>query len=181
MPVPRPASSRLGSSRGFTLVELIVTMMLISIAVLGITYALSFAFSRQSDGLWRAKSVALAESYFEEIMARRYDEATPLGGVPPCSPATVPCTAVGADGEPRAEFDDVDDFDGLDEQPPLDVNGNPRAEYASYRVQISVDYLDAAQVAGLGLDDVSDGKLVTVTVIPPVGSPMDFPLLRTNY
>jgi len=65
-----------------------------------------------------------------------------MGGVPPCSPATVPCTAVGIDGESRAEFDDVDDFDGLDEQPPLDVNGNPRAEHANYRVQISADYLD---------------------------------------
>ena len=44
---------------GFTLVELIVTMMLVSIAVLGISYALSFAFTHQSDGLWQAKAVAL--------------------------------------------------------------------------------------------------------------------------
>ena len=78
-PVP---SSVLRKADGFTLVELVVTMVVISIAVLGISYALSFAFSRQSDGLWQAKSVALAESYLEEIMARRYDEVTPLGGVP---------------------------------------------------------------------------------------------------
>jgi MSHA pilin protein MshD len=166
---------------GFSLVELIVTMMLISIAVLGITYALSFAFSHQSDGLWQAKSVALAESYIEEIMARRYDEAAPLGGVPPCSPATVACSAVGADGETRSEFDDVDDYDGVDDLPPLDVNGNPRAEYAGFRVQVSVAYADAGQVAALGLDATTDAKLVTVIVTPPGQSDMSFPIVRGNY
>ena len=84
---------------GFSLIELIVTMMLVSITVLAMSYALGFSFSHQSDGLWQAKSVALAESYVEEIMARRYDETTPMGGVPPCSPATTPCGGIGSDGE----------------------------------------------------------------------------------
>ncbi|MEZ5561265.1 MAG: prepilin-type N-terminal cleavage/methylation domain-containing protein [Pseudomonadales bacterium] len=166
---------------GFTLVELIVTLMLISIAVLGITYALSFAFARQSDGLWQSKAVALAESYFEEIMARRFDESAPLGGVPPCSPVTTACGPIGLEGEPRAQFDDVDDYDGLDEQPPLDGDGNPRLEYAGYRVQVSVSYLDAAQVAALGLDEVSDAKRIAVTVTPPGQGPMRFTALRGNF
>lgn len=168
-------------SRGFTLVELIVTMVLVSIAVLGISQALAFAFAHQSDGLWQVKSVALAESYLEEILARRYDEAAPVGGVPPCAPAAIPCTPAGNEGEARAEFDDVDDYDGLDEQPPLDADGNPRVEYAGYRVQVEVDYLDAAQVTALGLDDASDGKLVTVEVTPPGEAPMSFSVLRGNY
>lgn len=167
--------------RGFTLVEMILTMMLVSIAVLGMSYALSFAFSHQSDGLWQAKSVALAESYIEEIMARRYDEATPVGGVPPCSPTTVACSAIGADGEVRVEFDDVDDYDGVDDLPPVDVNGNPRAEYAGFRVRVDVAYADAVQVAGLGLDATTDAKLVTVTVTPPGQSDMSFPTVRGNY
>lgn len=167
---------------GFSLVELVVTMVVISIAVLGITNALSFAFAHQSDGLWQAKSVALAESYLEEIMARRFDEATPLGGVPACSPVTVPCSAVGVDGEPRAEFDDVDDYHGIDDMPPVDANGNPLAEYPGFRVQVTVAYADAAQVAALGLDATTDAKLVTVLVTPPGGkSTMEFPMLRTNF
>jgi MSHA pilin protein MshD len=168
--------------RGFTLVELIITMAVISIAVLGITYALSFAFSRQSDGLWQAKSIALAESYIEDILSRRYDEATPLGGVPPCSPATTACSSVlGADGESRAQYDDVDDFDGVNDQPPLDADGLPRTEYAAFRVQVSVAYASAAQVADLGLDNPQDAKLINVTVTPPGESPMDFPVLRGNF
>lgn len=174
----RPAAEQ----QGFTLVELIITMAVISVAVLGISYALSFALSHQSDGLWQAKSVALAESYLEEIMSRRFDENTPADGVPPCSLATTPCTgAPGPDGEIRAEFDDVDDYDGIDDMPPLDADGLPRAEYASFRVQVAVNYASAAQVAALGLDVTSDAKLVTVTVTPPGGSPLDFPMLRGNF
>jgi MSHA pilin protein MshD len=156
-------------------------MVLISIAVLGLSQALAFAFAHQSDGLWQARSVALAESYIEEIMARRYDEATPLGGVPPCAPAAVPCTAVGDDGDTRARFDDVDDYHGLDEQPPLDADGNPRSEYSGYRVQVAVAYADAAQVTALGLDDTSDAKLITVDVTPPGQAPMSFAVVRANF
>jgi MSHA pilin protein MshD len=168
--------------RGFSLVELVITMVVISVAVLGIANALSFAFAHQSDGLWQAKSVALAESYLEEIMARRFDEATPLGGVPACAPATVPCSAVGVDGEVRAEFDDVDDYHGIDDMPPVDVNGNPRLEYAGFRVQVNVAYADVTQVTALGLDASTDAKLVSVLVTPPGGkSTMEFPMLRTNF
>ncbi len=153
--------------------------------MLAIGQALSFAFARQSDGLWQAKAVALAQSYVEEIKARRYDEAAPVGGVPPCAPAALPpaapCSAVGADGETRSQFDDVDDYHGLDEQPPMDAEGNPRSEYARYRVQVSVAYVDAGQIAALGLDDATDAKLITVDVTPPGEAVMSFRLLRANY
>lgn len=169
---------------GFTLVELVVTMVLISIAVLGITQALAFALSHQSDGLWQAKSVALAESYIEAIMARRYDETTPVGGVPPCSPSTTACTApasLGSDGETRDQFDDVDDYHGVDDQPPLDADGNPRTEYSAYRVQVGVTYADAGQIAQYGLDDATDAKVVVVDVTAPGGDTMSFPVVRGNY
>lgn len=177
MPLNRPATD----VRGFTLVELVVTMMVISIAVLGISQALSFAFARQSDGLWQAKAVALAESYIEEIGARRYDESTPVGGVPPCGPAALACSSIGGEGEPRTRFDDVDDYDGLDEQPPVDADGNPRSDYQRYRVQVSVAYLDSGQVSALGLDDPTDAKLVTVRVTPTGEATLSFPFVRANY
>ena len=167
--------------KGMTIVELIVTMMLISIAVLAISNTLGFAFRHQSDGLSHVKSIALARAYVEEIGAKRYDEVTPIGGVPPCSPATVACSAVGADGEGRSQFDDIDDYDGLDESPPLDAQGNTRAGYPGYRVEVSVAYADAAQIAAFNLDDATDAKLITITVTAPGGSPMVFPVVRGNF
>lgn len=169
------------SNRGFTLVELIITMTVVTVAVLGISYALSFAFSHQSDGLWQARAVALGEAYIEEIMARRFDETTPLGGVPPCSPTTVACTGPGPEGETRAQFDDVDDYHGVADAPPVDADGNVRADYAGYRVDVTVAYATPAQVASFGLDANTDAKVVTVTVTPPAGGPMAFNVVRGNY
>jgi MSHA pilin protein MshD len=172
-----------GRSRGFTLIELVVAMLILSIAGLGVTYALSMGLQHQSDALWQSKAVALGESYMEEILARRYDEHSPLGGVPPCSPATTACAAAGTfdDGEARIAYDDVDDYDGIDEQPPLDANGNARIGYDSYRVTVSVAYPTAVQIAAFGLDDRTDAKLVTVTVSTPAGGSMSFGAVRGNF
>lgn len=168
---------------GFTLIELVVTMLIISIAALGVMYTLGLGLRHQSDALWQPKAVALAESYMEEILARRYDEQSPLGGVPPCSTTSTSCSASGAfnDGEIRSEFDDVDDYDGLTEQPPRDVYGNPRPDYDSYRVVVSVEYANGVQVAALGMDAVTDAKLVTVSVSTPEGGSMTFGAFRGNF
>ena len=170
-------------TRGFTLIELIITMVIVSIAVLGVTYSLSFAFRHHSDGIWQAKSVALAQSYLDEIVARRYDEVSPPGGVPPCSPAADPCTPAGRfdDGETRAEYDDVDDYDGIDDSPPVDGEGVVRPNYDGYRIQVTVSYPNADRSAELGLDDPTDAKMITVAVSRPSGGTMRFTTVRSNF
>ena len=168
-------------NQGFTLIELILTLLLISIAVLGVSYALGFGLRHQSDAIWQVKAVALADSYLEESLARRYDENTPVSGVPPCSPVTSACSAVFSDGETRPEFDDVDDYDGLNESPPRDVEGLVRSGYDGYRVQVAVRYLVASEVTSLGLDDASDAKIVTVSVSSPSGSAMNFSAVKGNF
>jgi MSHA pilin protein MshD len=170
-------------SHGFTLIELIVTMLIISIAALGVTYVLGLGLQHQADPMWQVKAVALAQAYAEEIASRRYDEQTPSGGVPPCSPSTTPCSAAGAfdDGESRAEYDDIDDYDGVLDKPPRDTDGNPLPEYASYQVAVAVAYATPAQASVLGLDSGTDAKIVTITVSNPEGGAMSFSTLRGNF
>ena len=164
---------------GFTLVELVLTILVMSIAVVGLSSALGFSLRHQSDGVWQIKSVALAQAYLEEISARNFDENTPVGGLPACNSGT--CSAISNDGEARALFDDVDDYDGIDDAPPLDVNGVARAGYSGYRVQVVVRYANAGEITSWVLDDSTDLKLVTVTVTPPSGSAMQFTALKGNY
>ena len=156
-------------------------MALISIAALAMASALGVAFSHSSDSLLHTKTVQLAQAYIEEIQSRRFDEATPIGGTPPCSVVTVSCSAIGPDSEVRVTFDDVDDYHGLDDLPPLDSLGQPLAEYPGFRVQVEVAYPSAAQLAAWLLDDVSDVKLITVTVTSPDGVVRTFPFVRGNY
>lgn len=169
------------ASQGFTLVEAIVSMLVISVAALAMASSLGVAFSHSSDSLLFAKSGHLAQAYIEEIQARRYDEAAAPGGKPSCAPSTIPCSAIGSDGETRTGFDDVDDYDGLDESPPRNSLDQVLTDYAGFRVQVSVSYASAAQVTAWQLDDVSDAKVVDVSITSPDGKSRSYSSVRANY
>ncbi|XOV84060.1 MAG: prepilin-type N-terminal cleavage/methylation domain-containing protein [bacterium] len=167
-------------SSGFTLVETIVAMMIVSIAALAMASALGFAFSRSADGLLEAKVVYVAQAYLEEIQARRYDEVTPTGGTPPCQTA-VPCSSLGPDTESREHFDDVDDYHGLLDSPPRDGLNQVMPGFAGFAVAVDVSYASATQVAAWHLDDASDAKIVSLTVTTPDGHIRPFVMIRGNY
>ena len=167
-------------SEGFTLVETIVAMLIISIAALAMASALGFAFTRSSDGLLEAKVVYIAQGYLEEIQARRYDEVTPVGGTPPCQTVT-PCSVLGPDSESRENYDDVDDYNGLLDTPPRDSLNQIMAEFNGFSVAVNVEYADAAQIADWNLDAATDAKIVSVTVTTPDGQSRPFVMIRGNY
>lgn len=183
MCVPDQDRRRPPDQRGFTLVEAIVTMLVMSVAVLGVTFSMSYGVRIQAAAGTQSAGLELAQAYFEEIAALRFDENTPVGGVPACAPLTTPCSLAIAfdDGESRDLFDDVDDFDGLDESPPRDARGQVRIGYDGYRVQASVRYLTIAEVGALGVDRDTDAKVVTLAVTPPGGQPLAFTALRSNF
>ena len=168
-------------NKGFTLVEAIVAMVIISIAALAMASALGVAFSHSSDSLLNTKILQLGHAYLEEIQSRRFDERSGLTGLPPCTPAGVNCGAIGPEGETRRRFDDVDDYHGLVESPPLDANGDPRTEFSGFNVQVNIAYVNATQIAAWQLDDSSDAKVITVTVIAPDGQSRTFQQIRGNY
>ncbi|MEQ9210731.1 MAG: prepilin-type N-terminal cleavage/methylation domain-containing protein, partial [Pseudomonadales bacterium] len=107
---------------GLSLIELIITIVVLAISLVGITFVINNSLSRSSDTLVQAQAVALAQAYLDEILGKRFDDNTRPSGIPPCRASGPPpqqCTAefaFGPDGgETRAQFDDVDDYHGLDE------------------------------------------------------------------
>lgn len=170
--------------RGFTLVELVVTLVLLSIVAVAVLNALAFSVRHQSDALWQARAVALGESYLEEILGRRYDASTPIGGVPPCTVATTPCSDVatlGADPADRALFETVSDYHGLVDAPPRDTEGNPRGGYDSFQVEVAVRYATADEQAALGLDAPTDAKHIEVRVTDRGEQTLVFSAWRGNF
>jgi MSHA pilin protein MshD len=181
MRIATPACER---ARGFTLVEIVVALVIVSIAAAAVMQALSFGLQRQSDPLWQAKAVALGEAYLDEVLARRYDTASPPGGVPPCSPLATPCSdgaSFGGDPADRAQFESVSDYHGLVDEPPRDAEGNVRAGYESFRVEIAVRYVDTDERDALGLDDVTDAKHVEVRVTDRGTPTLVFSAYRGNF
>lgn len=179
---------------GITLVELIVTIVILGIALVAVSLALSSGLSRSADTLLEIRAVALGQAYLDEILGKRFDERSSNGGVPPCrDPAIAPgvirdCTleanfgSEGLEGTDRSRFDDVDDYHGLDEGSGgltpnlLDADGLPRSGYDNFRAKVDVRYihvllaadeeyqLSASALNNEDIDDNYDAKLITVTV-----------------
>ena len=144
--------SQYRNPRGFTLIELIVAMVVISVALVGVMSVINLTVLHSADPVLRQQSIAIAESYMEEISLKNY---------------TDPDT----DGEgSRALFDDVDDYDGLNDAGAHDQNGHLISGLESYSVKVSVspqNYGPAGMfVAGLKIDvSVTDvnGESLTLT------------------
>ncbi|PIE20546.1 MAG: MSHA biogenesis protein MshD [Neptuniibacter caesariensis] len=171
------------AERGFSLIEIIVTIVIIAIALTAAIAGWGTIARHSADVMWQTRVSYLGQAYLEEILSRRYDELTPLGGSPICSPCT-PQGNFGSDaGETRSTFDDVDDYHNLSENAVglfnAIVTSGGIAAYAGYQVDVSVSYA-GAQV-GLTNELV---KQVTVTVTPPQNTgqlPVRFTALRGNY
>lgn len=174
--------------QGLTLIELVVTIVILAIALVIITQMMNRGLSRSSDTLIELRTATLAKAYIDEILGKRFDENSANNGVPPCRapdgpggvPANRECTVFGSfgsdGGETRSRFDDVDDYTNINEgegpgvlNPLQDAEGNTRTGYDGFQVVIDVRYIDIAdEELGLGqnneLDDEYDAKVITVTV-----------------
>ena len=106
---------------GATLIELVISIVVISIAVSAVLGLLSSTASHSADSMVLSQAVSIAEAYLEEVSLK-----------PLADPD-------GADGESsRIDFDDVDDYDGLVDVGARDQFGNAIAALASYTVSVSV-------------------------------------------
>ena len=173
--------------QAFTLVELVVGMMVISIAFVLLSTMLYPQAERSADTLHRVRSAELAHSILNEIWGKRYDQNTNAnGGVPACGatentllglPAGKPCTIednLGPDaGESRNDYNDVDDYDGLNiNSPMLNTSGTYAERYNNYSLAVSVEYNNPANL---------NTKLVTINVTTPNGEVITYNAIRSNY
>ncbi len=145
MPMNRPRF------KGFSLVELLVFMVVLSIALMVLLGTANFALTHSADPAIQARLISLGQAQLDEIIARKYAENTPTGGVPACGLGSG-CTAIGIDsGESlsrSSSLDDVDDFHGYNDSP-----------FTGYTRRVEVVFAGT----DLGLP-AAEAKKVTVTV-----------------
>lgn len=169
---------------GFTLIELIVTIIFISIVMVGVLTAYTNTMKTSANPLQQIRAVELGQSYMDEIFSKRFDENSGQGGTPRCGSSDVgqvACTvssSFGSEaGEIRSTLDDVDDFHGLNENPPLDSLGNTRNGYDNYAVQITVSY-SGNELSGIANNDAKRIEIITTT---PKGDSYTFSAYRVNF
>lgn len=146
-----------GPQRGVNLIELIIAIVVISIATTGVLLVYATAVRYSADPMIQQQALAVAEAYLDEILAR-----------PVIDPDGAAAETGGAEaGETRATFDDMQDYDNLSDSPPqnqlgsADWNLDGQPDLPGYTV--SVDVLPGQIVNGVTM------ARVDVTVIfPPV-------------
>ncbi|MDP2904038.1 MAG: prepilin-type N-terminal cleavage/methylation domain-containing protein [Methylovulum sp.] len=135
------ANKRRHKQAGVTLIELILSMVIISIAVTGVFSVMNLTVSHSADPVVQYQAIAIAEAYLEEILLQ---------------PVTDP-DGTNA-GETRASYDNVADYNGLNDTGAHNQQGALLSNLSSYIVSVAV--VDQA-VSGL------TAKKITVTVSGP--------------
>jgi MSHA pilin protein MshD len=172
-------------NKGFTLIELVVGMVVISIAFVMMSTMLFPQAERAAESMHRVRSAELAHSILNEIWGKRYDQNTNSnGGVPACGavpkpllglPAGKKCTKkkdLGAE-ESRDNYNDVDDYNGLNINSKMLNSTQTYAErYINYQLNVSVIYHEHPDL---------NRKLITVDVTTPKGEVITYNAIRRNY
>lgn len=159
---PLGKSRCVSGQRGFTLMEVIVFIVVVAIAMGALLAVFNHSVVNSVDPAIRVKALEKAQATLDDILARKFDENTPTGGVPACdSSAGVPCNGISPDGD----FDDVGDYNGY--------NNN-----ADARFPISVSVANAGADLGLA---ANRARLITVSVAMPGGGSLSLSAYKVNF
>jgi MSHA pilin protein MshD len=188
---------KLRKSGGVSLIELLVSIVVIGVAVAGVLGALSIAARTSADPMIQKQALAIAEAFLEEAQLMPFTFCDPDDPNAAAAQGAADCTGGpgGANDEGRTPlgpeagedrystitpFDNVSDYNGYDsntDAPPgiKDINQAPIAGLEGYLVSVSV--------AGQALATVAAGSalLITVTVTGPGGTTIRLDGYRARY
>lgn len=179
------------SQRGFTLIELIIGIVIFSIAMTMLTSLIYPQVQRSIDPIYQVRATELANTLINEIQAKPYDEnSKPWLGLGRCDEVghddCTPAENLGPETEPQTEtrdlFDDVDDYHDLTIAAKHLFSGDAYQDlYKNFKLSVTVFY-DGDFDGIKDVDPTSRGaKLVNVVVTTPNGDEIKFATYRSNY
>lgn len=149
-------SNSIHSCSAFTLIEILITIVVISIAGTALMGVYSNIVSKSADPIIQQQALAIAEAYVEEIRLKAFTD--PDGGV-----------------ETRANFDDIQDYNSLPDLVVRDQNGNAIAALSAYSVSVSVTGQALATIGA------ANSMRIDVVVDHPAIDPITLSSFRTSY
>lgn len=172
MSTERPGQPR---QRGFTLIELIIFIVVVSVGIAGILSVLNITAQHSADPVYPKQALAIAEALMEEIQAKDF-LAPASNDFAPSNPPLL---------TERQNFDNVLDFNnyGVQTLPStlytgiFDISGNAIASLSNYRVMVTV----AVAGAALNLVPAANVLVITIQVTDPGNSVHVFTGYRLNY
>lgn len=109
------------NKRGFTLIEMVLAIVIISVGLAGVLSAFQMAVRGSADPLVRKQLLAVADEMMEEVALKPF--------------AAGPGTQTGCARNLR---DDIEDYNGYAASGICDIDGNPITDLATYGVSLTV-------------------------------------------
>ena len=154
-------SRNLKSTNGFSLIEILVSTFIITLAIAAFTTPLIQTMKKSAEKQDQSIALALAKDLLEEVRGKRFEDSSEPEG------------SFGREEEEmelRKVLDDVDDYDDLLEAPPLTREGfaldgeEGRPNYNKFRRQVIVENVDPRNYNTVYPDGATDAKRITVEV-----------------
>jgi len=143
---------------GLTLVELVISIVVVSIALTTVLGAMGLIGGHSSDSAIRIQAMSIAESYLEEITAKAYFD--PDTGILCESPPPA--------ANQRPNYDNVCDYQGiLADNTVRNSSYTPIANLSQYSVAVSITPNSGAELNGL---PAGDAIRIDIQVQSPEGS-----------
>lgn len=149
------------AERGFTLIETVVFIVVISIGMVVMARIFAQQLHYSVDPLMRVKALEIAQGTLDEVLSRRFDQRSPLKGLPACNSKQGPSCA------------------GVYSAPDLDNVG----DYAGFTKQLEPGYELRVTVTPVQLFELSTEnlRLIRVSVAMPDGKILTLSGYRANY
>ena len=142
--------------RAFTMAEAAVCIVIVGVMLVAVLNAAAFARTVDYRMAMRQRGMLLARELLAEVTAQAY--ADPESGT-----AVFGLEAGETGTGSRALWDDVDDYDGLNESPPRDRDGTDMSDLAEWKWQVRIERLSSSNPT-LTVASESGLKLCTVIV-----------------
>ncbi len=167
---------------GISLVELIIFIVIVSVAVAGVLSVMNITARHSADPLIRKQAQAIAESLLAEIelqpftycdptdanaaIATSNSSGNPVGSTAGC--AALPEALGPEPGESRysmtTPFNNVNDYNGFSMSPIVDITGTPVAGLGNYSASVAITPLTAALTPATFSPDTVAVLQINVTV-----------------
>lgn len=182
--IPRmPAMPRRPRQCGLSLIELLLFIVVVSIALAALLKVFVTATTSSADPMIRRQQLAIAESLLREVELMNFtwcdpDDANVATAANVAGCATLPENSGPEPGETRygsTPFDNVNDYAGFSMSGIRDVTNTAIAGLSGYSASVAV--------AATALDNVVAGEAlkITVTVTAPDSSTLTLQGWRTRY
>jgi MSHA pilin protein MshD len=155
-------------AKGFSLVEVILFMVVVSVALVAVIQAFNLANVGSADPVLRRQSLAIAQSLLEEINFKPFRSAAtddPLQGG-----FAGPYTAAN-----RAQFDDLEDYNGFSMTGISTLTNETVAGLQNHSASVAVT------AAAFGGVPSGSGYRITVTVTDPASNTLAIDSYRAEY